>query len=1451
MKNNFYSFLIGLLLIVSPSISWATHLMGLDISYECTGTCTYRIYANVYYDCTGSAAASWIPVNMANAPTASSQMSNFDFEPQTAGCADPTPIGNWTVQSFVEVTPICPDLLANPANHPTGCLSLGGNPPINGAAEAIYYRDYDFCNVGANCNKYNLTYGSCCRNSVITSGSADEGLYTGDTQIDLGITPCNSSPRFVNPVTGESVPPIAYICEGQLSTFNQGAFDPDGDSLSYELGPCSSGALGQVTYDLANGFSATAPLGPTWDVTINPLTGDLTFTPSPTGAVQVAVICIIVKEWRNGVQIGQVVRDIQVTVLSSGLCPFPNPTTGGVQNVSVDSNAVGSLSYDQVAVCAGAEVCFDVPTIPADTSLNYTMFWGGNLPGATFVDANDPAITDTITGKAPVGRFCWTPPLGFRGTYFFLLTVQDDACPIPGINQFTIVINVFDGESAFTSTFDRLGCNEVELSVVPNNNIPGFSPDLVAVEWYGNGNLEFNPNINDSSFIHYYPAPDTYFYSVLVTDELGCSTTLTGIVPLNEGAIADAGQDVTICSNDPLTLGTPSIPGQTYSWSPGTNLSATSIAQPNFGYQNTSDTTANFDYVLTVSDGICTTFDYLTVSVNAAVEANIQPATPSICPGDSITLTAIPNIGDASSTTFLWSTGDTSESIRVSPSVNTTYSVIIFSDSAGGCSSLPTDIEVQVVPVPAANITGDAGICPGGSTTLTASGGDTYLWSTGATGNQITFSNFASDTTIWVVPLNANGCQGTADSVRLVANEVPTAFFDNNTACEGGQTSFEDASTLNSGNIVAWEWEFGDGTTSNLQDPSHSYTSASAFFVSLTVTSDNGCQDEYLREVIVQPSPQIDFNFTEVCEGDGSQFTSTTTLANPGVIDQYYWDFGDGAIDSGFQVTHTFGAYGFYNVNLTVTSTQGCSNTFAKTTKVNPNPLADFSLQSACVDSTTFFTNLATVPGDFDFVADWSWDFGDDPTSPDNFSTSINPGHAYASGGTYSVTMEVTTDKGCTNQIIKEIIINPHPTADFVYDQSCEDIQTTFTALVNTGPTSEIINYKWDLGNGQTFDGISFERATTVFQNFGGDGTYDVTLIAVATGNCTDTVTKAVVINPKPNARFGAPPVCLFDSTQFTNLTEIDAGTIESWIYDFGDNSSVFGANPSHQYRQDGIYDVTISVVSDSGCTDDYSQKVEVWELPEFNLFQNDTVCFGDQARLLAVSSPEFNVTWHLDNVTSEIINRGNSFITDPVPFTSTFYAEATSQFGCVSERIPVTAFVRDAESFELFVSDSVVEMPQALVNFGLGSTTGINNYSWSFGDGTTSSASDPSHQYNTPGLYEVKLDLEDEFGCEISLVDYIEVKRISVIKAASAFSPNNDGVNETFYVAFHNVTNFNVQIFNRTGQLIYESADPNFEWDGTKDGRALQEGVYVYVVSGNDLDGNNIQEVGTVTLLR
>ena len=1448
MKRMFYRLSLLLLLGVTAfQQAQATHVMGVDIFYQCIGPCSYRIYHRSYYDCEGAATQTYIPISPFNIPnTGFASLASLQFVGVGAGCTQPTAISNWTFESWQEVTPLCPQAKNPPPGQQsaTGCDGTNPNPPINGVGELVYYRDYNFCNVS--CTRYKITWNLCCRNSTIDSGAADEGIFSDSTFIDLSITPCNSSPRFED-VQGNPIPPIAYICAGQPFTFNQGAFDPDGDSLSYELGPCYQGANAPVSYNA--GYSPQQPLGPTWDVSINPVTGDISFTPKPTGNEVVAVMCVRVIEWRNGIRIGQITRDMQITAIPG--CTSPSPATGGIQNIAIGPDAVPAfpLSFNEVRTCPGVEICFDIPGLSQDTSFNYTLTWNQAIPGATFTDANNPTISNSIVGKTPVGRFCWTPTVQDGGANFFVVSLQDDACPVPGFNQFTIIVyveDVLEGSTATAVPVDS--CNEVVLAVQPYSTLPSLYNNIFPVtNWTGNGNLELNPFNQDSSFNHLYPAPGSYFYNLQLQDTFGCTTTIPGIATLSTGVTANAGSDVTLCSNYISTLGTPALPGQTYLWTPSLALDDPTKAQPVFTFPNNGLVQTSVNYILEVTDGICTTFDYVTVNVNPTLQTNVFPANPVICEGEQVTVTAQGNL--AGGNTFLWSNGATTNSITVSPTQTTSYTVVTYN---GGCASNPKMVTVNVTKGPKAQIAGDLTLCPGDATTLTGAGATSYQWGPGSfPGGSITLPNVNQTTQLYVIGFDNNGCAGDTTFATIQMNAKPVADYTAPTVCDGTPVTFSNQSTIPNGSIVQYAWDFGDGGTAIQANPSHNFGVAASYPVSLVVTSDKGCKDTLVQAVVVRPVPTADFTFTNPCEGAASTFTSTSNIAIGGSISGYTWSFldGTGASSNGASTSHTFPGYGFYNVRLEVSSNFGCTDDYVQTVFVNPNPIADFQIVSACEDSVVLASTASTVPGVFDLITNHLWNFGD-PGSPSNTSTLIRPSHVYGDPGLYLVTLEVTTDKGCTGVVQKPVRAYPQPVADFVVENRCENDQTLFLTRTTTDPQTPIEYNYWDFGNGRT---STSPQPTTSYVNQNGPGTYNVTLAVRSSAGCVDTVVKDVIINPSPFAVFAADNVCLGDTMFFEDVSRLEYGNLVTYEWNFGDGiGASTGSQTAYTYGESGLYDVTIRVVTDSGCADVRTRQVEVYALPQIFTFQNDTTCFGNGAILRVTSAANNTMNWYYSDTDPLPFHTGFSYATPPVVFPITYFVEPESPEGCINRRTPVTAFVFPDEQLTLQASADVLEMPFAVADFSTSSTISLNAWSWNFGDGNRSTSATPSHEYQFPGIYEVVVTTEDINGCEMKATRVIEVKKLVGVSLPSAFTPNGDGFNDDYYVGAYQITTFNLQIFNRWGQMVYETSNPDFKWDGTgPDGRPVQEGVYVYVMKATDFDGLEINESRTITILR
>lgn len=402
----------------------ASHMVGEDLTFECINNCTTRVYLRVYRDCTG----------------ASGITNTINFSTSSPGCVSPTPLSGWSAQVTTEVTPICP-------TTQTACTNPSAT--IAGVEEYFWFRDYDVCSVGTGCT-FDVTWGSCCRNGMITSGQANQGMGISNfADLSLG---CNNSPQFTNN-------PLFMACAGQPYTIHQGAYDSDGDSLAFSLSACLTNAFVQVTYGA--GYSPTAPLGPSWGITLNSTTGILDLNPNP-GSVVTGVLCIAVDEYRNGNLIGTTYRDMQIQVIPCAA--NAQPTFGNYTNLSAGLTLAGP---DLLSYCGTGSICFDIGVTDPDTATQtVTLAWDQNIAGATFSEVQNPAVLNTISGNSPDGRFCWTPTT--PGVYQFLLSASDNACPLFGLQDKLVTI-VVGGGAAVNPTITATGtldtCNGTTVTL--------------------------------------------------------------------------------------------------------------------------------------------------------------------------------------------------------------------------------------------------------------------------------------------------------------------------------------------------------------------------------------------------------------------------------------------------------------------------------------------------------------------------------------------------------------------------------------------------------------------------------------------------------------------------------------------------------------------------------------------------------------------------------------------------------------------------------------------------------------------------------------------------------------------------------------------------------------------------------------------------------------------------
>jgi gliding motility-associated-like protein len=409
----------------------------------------------------------------------------------------------------------------------------------------------------------------------------------------------------------------------------------------------------------------------------------------------------------------------------------------------------------------------------------------------------------------------------------------------------------------------------------------------------------------------------------------------------------------------------------------------------------------------------------------------------------------------------------------------------------------------------------------------------------------------------------------------------PTANFSASPleVCVGTPINFTDASTAGSVPITSRTWDFGDGASSNDLNPTHTYTAAGTYTVTLVVTDQNGIADPEVKPayIIVNPLPQTDFTFT----GNGCTVPFDVTFTNASAAGPnitYAWDFGNGQTSTATNPPAvTYSTAGTFPISLTVTNTTtGCVNTLVQDIVVSNFAAGINAPTDACIGEPVIITDQSTVGAN-----QWNWDFGNGQTS-----TSQNTSTVYTTAGTYTISLlSQNTNSGCQDVATHTITVNPLPTPGFVANPTigCAPFSVNFT---NTSPAGGS-SYLWNYGDGSTATG--FSPGPHVYT---ANGSYSVTLSMIDANGCPGTTTQIDVITvtaPIVDFTLDENDGCAPVTVQFTDLSTSPNPTtdpIVSWTWDFGDGSPPYNGQtpPPHVYTTIGSYTVTLTATTQAGC---------------------------------------------------------------------------------------------------------------------------------------------------------------------------------------------------------------------------------------------------------------------------
>lgn len=622
-----------------------------------------------------------------------------------------------------------------------------------------------------------------------------------------------------------------------------------------------------------------------------------------------------------------------------------------------------------------------------------------------------------------------------------------------------------------------------------------------------------------------------------------------------------------------------------------------------------------------------------------------------------------------------------------------------------------------------------------------------------------------------------NGCTDSETQTAYINVTSPASVtFTASTPTTSCTAPFTVNFTSTTSGATSFLWNFGDGTTSNLPNPSHTYTSTGAFTVTLSVTNAAGCVNTFTRTNYIgigQIFASFSVDSVAGCSPLNVQFTSTSTSNSP--ITSYQWDFGNGAGSVSQNPSYTYTSAGTYVPSLIIQNADGCRDTvqFAGVINVGQTLNAQFvALPTvACVNQQVSYINQTL--GIDSVNTQFLWEFGDGSTS-----TLQNPFYAYTDTGRYTVTLTVI-NQGCASTLVRNLYIRiVVPKADFNFEFDCSNPTTVAFRDTSVGADS----WFWNFGDGAT----STQQHPT--HTFPGQGNYTVTLIVTNTiTGCVDSMRKTLPIG-NINADFAA--INTTGCAPFQPQLRDSSVFASSWLWLFGDGTTSTVRNPNKTYNTPGVYTVTLIINPGQLCSDTITKTDYItvtgpragFIAAPSNGCAPYTLSFTDTSTTFLGTI----VSWrYIFGSTGD-----TAFVQNP---TYTFNNRGTYQVrlvvtdnnGCTATATRNVAVRRPSADFS---SDTAV-CPGEAVTFNNLSGNGANAYIWDFGDGTTSTLTNPTKVYANSGNYTITLiAIQNPQGCRDTLTrfNYLAVDTpVADFYVTTSFAPC-----PPFPVQFYNTTN-------------------------------------------------------------
>lgn len=542
---------------------------------------------------------------------------------------------------------------------------------------------------------------------------------------------------------------------------------------------------------------------------------------------------------------------------------------------------------------------------------------------------------------------------------------------------------------------------------------------------------------------------------------------------------------------------------------------------------------------------------------------------------------------------------------------------------------------------------------------------------------------------------------------------------------------------------TGFKWFFGDGTSSTMANPEHTYKDAGEYSVMLIAYNANGCPDTIEKKNLIQLGPPKITGIENLpFSGCAPQTLTFKPLINSDdKINFYKWSFGDGNISNDSVPKHMYNTAGIYGIQLIVTTTDACSDTLLMPNAISlgNTPTAFFNADPLSVCAETFVQFKDSSTG---LITDWLWLFGDGTSS-----TQQNPKHSYTDTGYLNVSLIVSQYECYDTLTLNNYVYVKAPVAKFDYSSDCSSPYTYNFIDHSIAPET----WHWDFGDGNTSD---MQNVTHVYNSKG----FFYVSLTVTNGNCSftkkDTI-KVIQVNPTFNYESVSPNSCKYDSIHFS-ITGYDPSNIKSFRWDFGDGitESSKKSDIYHSYNNAGTYVPVLYVRDANNCLDTINKDLQLEIFGPHAAFVNKA---GD-CLFSPINFKDESSTDGIHSITKWIWNYGDNTIADTL--TSAPFIHTYQKTGLFNVALKI---IDNNNCYDTVANINTINITQPVANFSVADTlscmgsairfidssNGVSLlYTWDFGDGKRAHEPEPLHNYSFEGLYNVQLILKDKYGC-------------------------------------------------------------------------------------------------------